>query len=189
MSRRRLPRSFYARPAETVARALLGKYLLRRVGNRERAGKIVETEAYIGPEDRASHAFGGKVTPRNRAEYFVGGRVYIYLVYGMYWQLNITTGVEGFPACVLLRALEVEGKSASVARGPGKLCRYLRLDRSFYGEDVTRSKRFWVEDRGMRVRQREIGTSARIGIDYSGPRWSRRKLRFFLRGSPAVSGR
>lgn len=185
--RRRLPRVFFTRPTLQVARALLGKVLVRRIGGRILAGKIVETEAYIGPQDRASHAFGGRVTPRNRAEYLIGGHVYIYLVYGMYWQFNISTAGAGSPECVLIRALEPDHGPVVRANGPGKLCRYLRLDRSFYGEDVTGSDRVWVEDRGVRVRPRDIVASARIGIDYAGPYWSRRKWRFSLRGNPAVS--
>jgi DNA-3-methyladenine glycosylase len=115
--------------------------------------------------------------------------VYIYLVYGMYWQLNLTTGKAGRPECVLIRALAVDGKPPSLANGPGKLCRWLKLDRSFYAECLTRSDRFWVEDRGVRVRPREIIASARIGIDYAGPYWSRRQWRFFVCGNPAVSRR
>ncbi|MFN7088730.1 MAG: DNA-3-methyladenine glycosylase, partial [Candidatus Paceibacteria bacterium] len=80
--RRRLKRNFFTRPTLTVAKDLLGKYLVRKIGHKIRAGKIVETEAYIGPEDRASHAYGGKVTSRNKAEFMIGGHVYIYLVYG-----------------------------------------------------------------------------------------------------------
>ena len=89
--RRRLTRPFYTQPTLVVARALLGTYLVHRRGGKLHAGKIVETEAYIGPADRAAHSFGGKVTKRNHIEYRTGGHVYIYLVYGMYWQCNITT--------------------------------------------------------------------------------------------------
>ncbi len=139
MKQKRLGRSFYTRPTLTVAKDLLGKYIVHKIGKKTLSGKIIETEAYIGPQDKASHAFGGKRTPRNEAEYLIGGHVYIYLVYGMYWQLNITTdGAE--PECVLIRALNV-GEETS---GPGKLCNYLKLDKSFYGEDLTKSKRIWL---------------------------------------------
>lgn len=169
-----------------------------------RAGEIVETEAYIGPEDRASHAYGGKHTPRNAAEWMVGGHVYIYLVYGMYFQLNISTGKEGNPECVLIRALEpahdkfdkaellpaAPHKSSALnqpANGPGKLCRYLKLDKSFYGEDVTESKRLWLEDHGVRVPHAKIVAGPRVGIDYAGVHWAAVPWRFSIKGNPAVS--
>jgi DNA-3-methyladenine glycosylase len=178
---RRLGRSFYEQPTLKVARDLLGKYIVRQAGSKKLTGKIIETEAYIGPQDKASHAYGGKVTPRNRVEYLAGGHIYIYLVYGMYWQLNITTGQAGKPECVLIRALEVPGESQEVASGPGKLCRYLQLDKSFYGEDVTGSKIIWIEDRGETIKPAQLERTPRIGIDYAGPYWSQKKWRFVFK--------
>lgn len=177
MRPKKLTRCFYTQPTLAVAKKLLGKYLVRKIGQKRLSGKIIETEAYIGPKDKASHAFGGKVTKRNQAEYLIGGHVYIYLVYGMYWQMNFSTGQAGQPECVLIRALD-KGKETS---GPGKLCRYLKLDESFYGEDLTKSKRIWLEDRGERVKPWQIKATARIGIDYAGPYWSKRKWRFVLK--------
>lgn len=171
---KKLKRIFYVRLTLTVAKELLGKYIVRKIGRKKLEGKIIETEAYIGPQDKASHAYRGKITPRNKAEYLVGGHIYIYLVYGIYWQLNISTAEEGKPECVLIRALE------RVADGPGKVCRYLKLDKSFYGEDLTKSKRIWLEDRGEKISPSKILRTARIGIDYAGPYWSRRKWRFVL---------
>ena len=185
----RLGRGFFTRPTLAVAKDLLGKFLVRIIGSQMLSGQIVETEAYIGPADRASHAHDGKVTPRNRAEYLIGGHVYIYLVYGMYWQFNITTSQSGKPECVLIRALEITNGSHQLANGPGKLCRFLRLDKSFYGEDLTKSKRLWVEDRGVDVKLSEIGASPRIGIDYAGIYWSQKPWRFYIRDNPAVSTR
>lgn len=210
-----LSRSFYTRPTLVVAKDLLGKYLVRQMpSGKVRAGKIVEVEAYIGPEDRASHAFRGKRTPRNEAEYLVGGHVYIYLVYGMYWQFNISTGREGSPECVLIRALEpvvhnspqppltlrggdvngpllkIRGGVGGVmklANGPGKLCRWLKLGKSFYGEDLTKSRRLWLEDQGVRVPHTQIAASPRIGIDYAGSHWAAKPWRFCIKGNPAVS--
>lgn len=179
--RKRLTRKFFSRPTLEVARSLLGKYLVRKKAGVVKEGKIVEVEAYIGPQDRASHAYQGKITPRNIAEYLPGGHIYIYLVYGMYWQLNITTYKAGYPECVLIRALQVKGEKENVANGPGKLCRYLGLDKSFYGEDLVVSKRIWVEDRGERINPSQILATARIGIDYAGPYWSKRKWRFLLK--------
>ena len=194
--RKRLGRKFFQRPTLKVAKELLGKYLVRRVGERILSGKIVETEAYIGPQDKASHAYGGKITKRNRAEYLKGGHLYIYLVYGMYWQLNISTEREGKPECVLIRALEpVEGvkrfkkkdsKFKNLANGPGKLCRWLKLDKSFYGEDLCKSKRLWVEDRGEKIKKSQIVRSKRIGIEYA-QEWKDKLWRFYIKGSEFVS--
>ncbi len=155
----------------------MGKYIVRKVGKRILAGKIIETEAYIGPKDKVSHAYQGKITSRNRAEYLVGGHIYIYLVYGMYWQLNIVTATKGKPECVLIRALDL-GKAAN---GPGKVCRYLKLDKSFYGEDLTKSKRIWLEDRGEKILKRDILRTSRVGIDYAGPYWGKIKWRFLIK--------
>jgi len=154
----------------------LGKYLVRRIGNKIFSGKITETEAYIGPQDKASHAYGGKRTKRNEAEYLVGGHVYIYLVYGMYWQFNISTFKKDEPECVLIRALDCD-----LASGPGKLCRYLKIDKFFYGEDLTKSKMLWLEDRGIKVKAGQIMATKRIGIDYAGRFWANKKWRFVLK--------
>jgi DNA-3-methyladenine glycosylase len=176
MSNKKLERKFYTGQTLEVAKKLLGKYIVRKIGKKELTGKIIETEAYIGPKDKASHAYGGKITPRNKAEYLIGGHIYIYLVYGMYWQLNIVTSGERKPECVLIRALD-----SNLASGPGKLCRYLKLDKSFYAEDLTKSKRIWLEDRGEKINPSQILATSRIGIDYAGPYWSRRKWRFLLK--------
>ena len=172
--RRKLLKGFYIRPTVRVAKELLGKYIVRRISKKEIAGKIVETEAYIGPKDKASHAYGGKITPRNWVEYLEGGHLYIYLVYGMYWQLNMVTEKAGKPECVLIRALDL-------ANGPGKVCSYLNLDKSFNGEDLTKSKRIWLENRGLRIKPSQIIATKRVGIDYARPYWSRRKWRFVLK--------
>jgi len=189
----RLKRKFFTRSTLEVAKDLLGKYLVRKIGKRKLVGKIVETEAYIGPKDRASHSYKGKITERNKAEYLIGGCVYIYLVYGMYWQLNITTSKEGKPECVLIRAIEpIKGlgkiikKSEIPTNGPGKLCKWLKLDKSFYGEDLTKSKRLWVEE-GEKIKEDQIVRARRIGIDYAGFYWSRRKWRFYIKDNPFVS--
>lgn len=189
MKNKKLNRRFYTRQTLEVAKKLLGKYIVRpirkslisngvkKIVTKKLEGKIIETEAYIGPKDKASHAYGGKITPRNKAEYLIGGHIYIYLVYGMHWQMNISTFKEGKPECVLIRALDL-GK---LADGPGKVCRYLKIDKSFYGEDLTKSKRIWLEDRGEKINPSQILAANRIGIDYAGFHWSRRKWRFLLK--------
>ncbi len=150
----KLSREFYTQPTLWVAQNLLGKYFIRKVGKKKLIGKIIETEAYIGPQDRASHAYKGKKTKRNEAEFLIGGHVYIYLVYGMYWQFNISTSQDGKPECVLVRAVEPVATCRNqdiqnlirIADGPGKVCRYFQLDQSFYGEDLVKSKRIWIEN-------------------------------------------
>jgi len=219
---KKLNRKFFTGPTLNISKNILGKYLVRRIGKKILAGKIVETEAYIGPEDRASHAFlprsnfrpitekrfrllfskfgldtnsiyrksvrgGGKITPRNVAEYMIGGHIYIYLVYGMYWQLNISTGKKGSPECFLIRALEPENGQRNLANGPGKLCRWLHLDKSFYGEDVTTSRRLWLEDRGEKIKKSNIASGPRIGIDYAGPVWAKKPWRIYVKNNPFVS--
>ncbi|MBI2644176.1 MAG: DNA-3-methyladenine glycosylase [Candidatus Wildermuthbacteria bacterium] len=180
MKSKRLARKFYIRPTLQVAKDLLGKYIIRKIGKKQIEGKIIETEAYIGPRDKASHAYRGKVTLRNKAEWLEGGHIYIYLVYGMYWQFNISTYKAGAPECVLIRALAVDGK-ISEANGPGKLCRHLKLDKSFYGENLVMSKKVWLEDRGVEIKPSGIIATPRIGIAYAGPYWSRRHWRFLLK--------
>lgn len=178
MEKNRLKRSFFLGPVVEVAKEILGKYLV--VNNKK--AKIIETEAYVGVKDRASHSFGGKITKRNKIEYSIGGHVYIYLVYGMYWQLNIVTGKEGCPECFLIRAVDATN-NIKLTNGPGKLCRYLKLDKSFYGEDITQSKRIWLENNKSRSSQSRPGllTTRRVGIDYAGPYWAKRKLRFLIK--------
>ncbi|HEY4475110.1 MAG TPA: DNA-3-methyladenine glycosylase [Candidatus Paceibacterota bacterium] len=204
---KKLGRKFFMQPSLTVAKQLLGKIIVRKVGQRLIAGKIVETEAYPGPYDKASHAFQMKRTKRNEAEYREGGYIYIYLVYGMYWQLNISTGKEGYPECVLIRALEpisnlsAKGGSASggknqisnlkTTNGPGKLCKWLKLDKSFYGEDVTKSKRIWITnpDPKQVLARGKVASGPRIGIDYAGPKWAKKPWRFWIKNSGFVSAK
>lgn len=182
---KRLPRDFFTHPGLTVARSILGKFIVRRWRGKKIIGKIVEVELYCGPEDRASHAFGGKITKRNRAEYLSGGHVYIYLVYGMHWQFNISTGKAGYPECILIRAVEpVGGLKDRAASGPGKFCKSFHLNKSFYGEDLTKSKRLWLEDNREKVK---VKSGPRIGIDYAGPYWAKIPWRFYVAGNKFVS--
>ncbi len=187
MKLKKLKRNFFNRPTLLVAKDLLGKFLVRRLGSgKVQTGKIIETEAYIGPVDKASHAFGGKITARNKAEWLDGGHIYIYLVYGLHWQLNFSTAGAGRPECVLIRALDAPaGEPENIANGPGKLCRYLKLDKSFYSEDAVKSRRLWLEDRGEKISPRRIKATARVGIDYAGSYWAAKKWRFVLKNSRA----
>lgn len=188
---KRLGRGFFIKNTLWVARDLLGKYVVRKIGDRVKVGKIVETEAYIGPQDRASHAFNWKRTPRNEAEYLEGGFLYVYLCYGVHWQLNIVTYKKGKPECVLIRALEPvkkEDREKKIASGPGKLTKWLKIDKSFDKEDLTKSKKIWIEDWGERLKREDIIATERIGIDYA-EEWVKVPWRFYIKNNPFVSRR
>jgi DNA-3-methyladenine glycosylase len=178
-----LPRRFYARPALVVARALLGKVLWRG----GRAGTIVETEAYLGPEDLASHARFG---PRGRSAVMFGppGHAYVYFIYGAHEMFNVVAGKDGEAAAVLVRALApirgVPG-GALAARGPGRLTRALGIDRRLDGVDLTRGGAVGIAS-GARVAAERIARGPRVGVDYAG-RWAAEPLRFWIAGHPAVS--
>ncbi len=183
MSRaRRLPRAFFARDPREVARDLVGKVLVHRDGGVRRAARIVETEAYLGERDRASHARFGP-TPRAAIMFGPPGYAYVYLVYGMHHCLNAVTGADGHASAVLLRAAEPLQGCLAEPRGPGKLCRALRVRRETgNGLDLC-GARLFVEDGPPPGR---IVTSARVGVGYAGA-WARRRLRFYLAGNPFVS--
>jgi DNA-3-methyladenine glycosylase len=159
---------FYERPTLEVAPDLLGKYLLRRLGDSTIAARIVEVEAYVGPEDRACHAARGR-TARTEVMFGPGGRAYVYMIYGMYFCLNLVTEAEGFPAAVLIRAVEAsEGIPTGVRLdGPGRLCRALGINRAQNGLSVCDERSgLWVEDRGGS--QPVVACGPRIGVDYAG---------------------
>jgi DNA-3-methyladenine glycosylase len=196
---RKLSRDFYTRPdVLTVARELLGTVLVvpTRRGARA-AGIIVETEAYRGPQDRASHAWGGRRTRRTETMYGPGGTAYVYFVYGMYHQFNVVTDVEDVPHAVLIRALEpVEGLALMRRRrpgrpdgrltsGPGALCRALGIDRTFDRADLL-GERVWLEEGSAPLARSAVARGPRVGIDYSGA-WAARPWRFWIRGNPFVS--
>ena len=176
----RLKREFFIQPTLKVAQDLLGKILVRSDQGKLIKGIITETEAYIGPKDKASHSYKNKFTQRNIVEYFLGGFCYIYLVYGMYWQLNITTFLANKPECVLIRAVFPISKRKILVDGPGKVCQYFKLDGSFFGEDLVTSKRIWVEDGKISFKESQIKRKPRVGIDYAGRYWSRIKWRFVV---------
>jgi len=173
-----LPRQFFNRPTLTVARSLVGKYLARENGKGTVAGKIIEVEAYIGSQDKACHASKGR-TARTEVLFGPPGISYVYLIYGMYYMLNVVTEEREFPAAVLIRAIEVDGK---LIDGPGKLCRELGIDRSLHQLDLTHGRSLWFEDRGAMVFRKEVGTFPRIGVDYAGV-WAQKPWRFRLVGS------
>lgn len=179
----KLPRSFYDRDTVTVARELLGCYLVHVVNGVERVGRIVEVEAYIGPEDLAAHSSKG-LTPRTRILFGPPGHAYVYLIYGIYWCMNAVTEREGHGSAVLLRALEpvqnVDGKT----RGPGLLCRAMGVDGRLNAHDLL-SNDFFIAA-GHRADMSEIVARPRIGVEYSGA-WAGKPLRFYLKDNPYIS--
>ena len=178
-----LPRSFYDRDTAEVARELLGKCLVRSSGGTTRVGRIVEVEAYIGPEDRACHSSKG-MTPRTRPMFGPPGHAYVYLVYGMYHCMNVVTEGEGHASAVLLRALEPVANVDGPTNGPGRLCRAMGIDRRLDAHDLT-SDDFHVASLDG-TGPFAIARRPRIGVDYAG-RWAKRLLRFYIRGNPFVS--
>ncbi|MEO5956725.1 MAG: DNA-3-methyladenine glycosylase [Nitrospiraceae bacterium] len=175
-----LGRPYFARPTVQVARSLIGKYLVRAIDGREIAGKIVEVEAYVGPEDKACHASKGR-TQRTDVLFGPAGVAYVYLIYGMYHCLNVVTERKEFPSAVLIRAIEIEGE---LIDGPGRLCRVLEIDRGLNRADLTDGESLWFEDRGIVLKRGELGAYARIGVDYAGA-WAKKLWRFRLRSVTA----
>ena len=192
----RLSRDFFQAPVEEVARNLLGQELVSRYNGCRTSGIVVETEAYLGTSDSASHVFGGRRTKRTEALYRAGGHAYVYLIYGLHWCLNITTGPPEEPTCVLIRALEpVYGietirrrrsvkDERRLADGPGKLCQALAIDGRSNGADLGGDELFFLW-RGMSDFQ--VEQSPRIGIDYARPQDRDRPCRYFIAGHPNVS--
>jgi len=189
-----LAREFYARPVLSVAKACIGKLLVHRTKEGVVAGRIVETEAYRGPEDRAAHSYGGRRTARTEVMFGPPGYAYVFFVYGMHYQFNVVTTKDGAPHAVLVRAIEpVVGielmaerrklpvTARELTNGPGKLCQALAIGRSEYGLDLCGSTLFLAE--GPSVRS---ASSVRIGIDYAGD-WAEKPWRFFDPKSRYVS--
>jgi DNA-3-methyladenine glycosylase len=181
-----LPRAFYARATEVVARELLGKVLVRRVGSHEQRARIVEVEAYLGERDAASHARRGP-TPRASIMFGPPGFLYVYLVYGMHHCMNFVTETDGVAGAVLIRAAEPLGDDDRAAlRGPGKLCKGLGVTLADKGCDLTLpAGGLYVADAGGAAPR--VARSPRIGVDYAGE-WAAKPLRFFVPRHPSVSG-
>jgi DNA-3-methyladenine glycosylase len=187
-------RSFYERPTVEVARQLLGKYLVRKHPDGVTVGRIIETEAYVGLKDKACHASRGR-TARTEVMYGPAGHAYVYFVYGFHHMLNIVTEAVGFPAAVLIRAVEpIEGialmkqrrrteEPRNLASGPGKLCEAFGIDRALNGIDLC-GPLLYVRDGGERVAS--IAAKSRIGVDYAGE-WKEKRWRFLIPGNPFVS--
>ncbi len=190
-----LPREFYFQDTTRVSKDLLGKILChQQPDGKVVKGRIVETEAYLGIQDRACHTFGGRRTKRTESMYLEGGHSYIYLIYGMYYCLNVVTRTSKYPEAVLIRALEpltfVKGskvhKTELHTNGPGKLCRFLGLNKTHDGLELwTKKSGLWIEDAPL-LKKSQIVKRPRIGVDYAGEAaaWD---LRFYDRESLYVS--
>ncbi len=178
----------------TVARDAVGKILVHETPEGRVAGRIVEAEAYRGPEDRAAHSYGGRRTPRTEAMFGPPGFAYVFFVYGMHWHVNLVTTRDLAPHAVLIRAVEpLEGVELmaerrgltpgdrNLANGPGKLCEAFAIDKRCYGLDLCKRPLFLSD--GPRGK---LARSPRIGVDYAGE-WAARPWRFFEAGNPFVS--
>ena len=180
----KLPRRFYDRDTQLVARELLGKFLIHRFAGIERMGKIVETEAYLGPHDLAAHSSRG-LTARTQTMFGPPGHAYVYFIYGMYFCMNVVTEPEGRAAAVLLRAVEPVKNLAGKTSGPGLLCRAMEIDRRLNGHDLLSDDFFIAESAAEKF---SIVKRPRVGVAYA-KHWAKRHLRFYVKGNPFVSRR
>jgi DNA-3-methyladenine glycosylase len=182
---RKLKRSFYNRDTVRVAKDLLGKVLVRASDGVARIARIVEVEAYLGPHDLAAHSARGR-TARTEVMFGPPGHAYVYMIYGMYFCMNVVTEKEGHASAVLLRAVEPVRNVAGKTQGPGLLCRAMAIDRRLNGHDLE-SDDFFIASDGTKS-DFEIAARPRIGVDYSGA-WAKELLRFYVKDNPFVSRR
>ena len=195
MMKMKLEREFFERECLIVAKELLGKVLVHEADEGITSGRIVESEAYLGPEDKAAHTWKGRRTSRTKVIFGRGGYAYVYLVYGMHCCFNVTVNIAGKPECVLVRALEpLEGirlmserrrtaKFTQLCSGPGKLCCAMGITRELYGEDLC-GDRLYIMDDGRK--NFEIEATTRIGIDYA-EEYRTKLWRFCVSGSEYLS--
>ena len=198
MISKKLSRRFYNQKTLKVAKELLGKFLIHKIGQKKLVGIITETEAYVGPEDLASHASRGR-TSRTEIMFGQPGHTYVYLIYGMYYCFNIVTERENYPAAVLVRGvkpiitsnrgmnLPASSREASRAGasanhkqilGPGKVCQYFKINKKLNGVDLCRNK-LWIENRGVKIKKSIIKKAKRIGVDYAG-KYKNKFWRFYI---------
>jgi DNA-3-methyladenine glycosylase len=193
-----LQESFYRQDVISVARELLGKILVHQLRENSTTGRIVETEAYRGPEDQAAHSSGGRRTARNEVMFGQKGRAYVYFIYGLYYCFNVTAGnVPGKPEAVLIRAIEPmageeimakrrgqQVKIANLTNGPSKMCMAMGISKAQNKTDLT-APPLYIEEAPL-IPQEEIVETTRIGVDYSGE-WKNKSWRFYIRDNRFVS--
>jgi DNA-3-methyladenine glycosylase len=199
----RLERTFYEQDTLRIAKELLGCYLVRKSIEGTTIGKIVETEAYIGPYDKASHAYKGKYTQRTKVQFGPGGYAYIYQIYGINYCFNVVTQQPGMPEVVLIRALEpmdgielmskrrnsadLTGKEIkNLTNGPSKLCKAMAIDRSLYGIDLCSDVLFLASSDHIWDQEMDVVTTKRINIDYAEEAKSY-LWRFIIKNNPCIS--
>lgn len=197
----KLANEFYQRnDVLEISRELMGKMVVTRWNGKLTSGRIVECEAYAGPKDKASHAFGGRRTNRTEIMYAPGGVAYVYLCYGIHQMLNVVTNVKDVPQAILIRALEpVEGikemmrrtskpvADNTLTRGPGNVCKALGIFTHHTGLSL-RSKELYIVDDGFAYADSEVHRSPRIGVDYAG-KDALLPYRFYVKGNPYISGK
>jgi DNA-3-methyladenine glycosylase len=179
----KLPRAFYDHDTKLVARELLGKFLVHVSGGIERVGKIVETEAYLGPHDLAAHSAKG-LTARTKPMFGPPGHAYVYLIYGIHHCMNVVTERAGHASAVLLRAIEPVKNIEGRTQGPGLLCRAMEIDRRLNAHDLLSDDFFIAAPEP--VEKFSIAKGPRIGVDYA-KHWAKRHLRFYIKDNPFVS--
>lgn len=180
---KKLPRKFYNRDTIDVAKDLLGKFLIHKHNGIEQIGKIVEVEAYLGPHDLAAHSAKG-LTPRTKVMFGPPGHSYVYLIYGMYYCMNIVTKEEGHASAVLLRALEPVKNIDDKTNGPGLLCRAMHITKHLQGHDLLSDDFYVAEEKNPP--SIKIIKRPRVGVDYAG-HWAKRLLRFYIKDNKFIS--
>lgn len=194
-----LPHSYYlSNDVVAISRDLLGKYLFTNIDGAVTGGMIVETEAYNGIIDRASHAFGNRRTPRTQTMFEEGGRAYVYLCYGIHEMFNIVTAVEGTPHAILIRGIEptvgldimqfrrnMSVIKPTITAGPGSVAKALGISRKINGYSML-SDTIWVEDQAVQFNDADIKAGPRIGVAYAGED-ALLPYRFYVKGNPYVS--
>jgi len=178
----KLPREFYDRDTQLVARELLGKFLIHKTGDIERIGKIVEVEAYLGEHDLPAHSAKGR-TARTEIMFGPPGHTYVYLIYGIHHCMNVVTEREGHASAVLLRAVEPVKNLEGRTNGPGLLCRAMGIDKRLNGHDLLSDDFYIAESEAEKF---STVKGPRIGVDYA-KHWAKRHLRFYIKGNAFVS--
>ena len=195
----KLPESFYIGTNVVYqAKSLIGKYLFTSIDNAITGGYIVETEAYNGVIDKASHAYGNRLTPRTQTMFMQGGIAYVYLCYGIHEMFNVVTSVKGQPHAILIRAIQpTDGIEAmlfrrnmlalksNITQGPGSVAKALGISRAINAISL-QSDTLWIEDRGLSFEDQDIAAVPRVGVDYAGED-ALLPYRFYVKGNPYVS--
>lgn len=179
----KLSREFYNRDTIVVAQELLGKSLIHHANGIEKIGRIVEVEAYLGPHDLAAHSAKG-ITNRTRVMFGPAGYAYVYMIYGMYFCVNVVTEAEGHGSAVLLRAIEPLKNITERTQGPGLLCKAMKIDKQLNEHDLL-SDNFYIA-RPTVEQTFAIVKKPRIGVDYA-KNWAKKLLRFYIKDNPYVS--